>query len=233
MMARLKNLSPRVKLFAGLVVVWVFFDQLTKYLCVAYLTKAFMPLHGEPPDFSSRLWIWLSHRHPARGAVVEVVEHFWHMRYVENPGAAWGFLGGAASWFRTPFFLLVSLAAMIFIIAYFRKTQPEQGMLRVALACVFGGALGNFLDRARLGYVIDFIDWHWYDRFTWPTWNIADAGISIGVGLLILDMILHKPPEPEPQTAKGRGAKKGEGKGKGTGKGTGKGKEPGEPEVSG
>ncbi len=201
---RLRNLSPSTKLFTVIVAVWVVADQITKYLAVGGLTKAFTPLHGEPPGFMSRVWIWLSHRHPARSDTVEVIEHFWNFRYVENPGAAWGFLGGAASWFRVPFFLLVSCAAMVFIIAYYRKTKPEQAMLRWALACVFGGALGNFLDRVRLGYVIDFVDWHWYDRFTWPTWNIADAAISIGVGLLILDMLLHKPPGEEPAKAKGK-----------------------------
>ena len=58
---------------------------------------------------------------------------------------------------------------------------------------VFGGAIGNFLDRVRLGYVIDFIDWHWYDKATWPTFNVADAGISIGVGLLLLELVISRP----------------------------------------
>ena len=80
---------------------------------------------------------------------------------------------------------------MIFIIVYVKKSLPEQKLLRLALALVFGGAIGNFLDRVRLGYVIDFIDWHWYNKFTWPTFNVADAAISVGVGLLIVDMIVH------------------------------------------
>jgi signal peptidase II len=55
---------------------------------------------------------------------------------------------------------------------------------------VMGGAIGNLLDRTRLGYVIDFIDWHWYQHH-WPTFNIADAFISVGVALLVLDMIIN------------------------------------------
>jgi len=201
---RVRALLPRTKLFIAIASAWVIADHVAKFLAVTYLTKAFEPLVGEPPGFFSRLWIWLTHAHPARAPGVEVFEYFWRFRYVENPGAAWGFLGGAVAWFRTPFFLMVAAAAMVFIVVYHRRTLPEQGMLRVALACVFGGALGNFLDRLRFGYVIDFVDWHWYDRFTWPTWNIADAGITVGVSLLILDMLLHKPPE----AAKDKGKKK-------------------------
>ncbi len=121
-------------------------------------------------------------------AVVEVVESFWHFRYVENPGAAWGFLSGSAAWFRTPFFLVMSTLAMGFMVYYFRQTRPGQWLVRLALALVFGGAVGNFLDRVRLGYVIDFIDWHWYDAH-WPTFNIADACISVGVCLMVIDML--------------------------------------------
>ena len=54
---------------------------------------------------------------------------------------------------------------------------------------ILGGAIGNFVDRLRLGYVIDFIDWHWYDAYTWPTFNIADSGISVGVVLMFFEML--------------------------------------------
>ena len=124
-----------------------------------------------------------------------MLENFWHFRYAENPGAAWSFLAGAPDWFRTPFFLVVAVAAMIFIIVYFRKTHPEQTLLQIALAMIFGGALGNFIDRFRLGYVIDFIDWHWYASASWPTFNVADAGITVGVVLMALDMVIHNEPE--------------------------------------
>lgn len=189
---RIKSLSPRARLFVWIVGAELVFDQITKYWAVARLTRAFEPVGGPAVEGLSRLGVFLFHRHPPRGDVVAVIDSFWHFRYVENPGAAWGFLSGSASWFRVPFFLLVAVLAMGFMISYFRKSLPEQGLLRVALALVFGGALGNFFDRVRLGYVIDFIDWHYYDQFTWPTFNIADVGISIGVGMLVLDMFLYK-----------------------------------------
>jgi signal peptidase II len=112
-------------------------------------------------------------------------------------------MSGAAEKLRVPFFYLVSLGAVIFIFWYYRKLSDEQRYLQIALALVLGGALGNALDRLLRGYVIDFIDWHWRDLH-WPTFNIADAGISVGLVLLFLDMLFAKKPagngavKPEP-----------------------------------
>lgn len=172
---------------AGLVVVA---DQISKYFAVIGLTH---PLGASADGFGARLSRFLFERHPLRGEPVAVLDDFWHWRYAENPGAAWSFLATAPEWFRKPFFLAVPVAAMVFIAIYAKKSEPEQGWLRFALALVFGGALGNFLDRVRLGYVIDFIDWHWFDKATWPTFNIADAGISIGVAMMIAEMLFKKP----------------------------------------
>ena len=60
--------------------------------------------------------------------------------------------------------------------------------MRFTLGIILGGAIGNFIDRVRLGYVIDFIDWHWYSS-SWPTFNVADSAISVGVVLLVIEMI--------------------------------------------
>ena len=125
-----------------------------------------------------------------RMGAVEVIENFWHYRYVENPGAAWGFMADVSDSFRTPFFIIVSFVAMGLMIHFFRSSHPQAKLFRVALAMVMGGAIGNLLDRIRLGYVIDFIDWHWYQHH-WPTFNVADAFISVGVALLVLDMIIN------------------------------------------
>jgi signal peptidase II len=174
--------------YAGLAL-WVFVgDQLSKYWAVARLTQAFAYLSPETP-WLQKLSIFLWKQHPLPAEIVTVMRHFWHYRYVENPGAAWGVLSGSASALRTPFFLVISIFAMGFILTYFRRSEAHQRLLRVGLSLVFGGAIGNFCDRLRLGYVIDFIDWHWYQKATWPTFNVADAGISIGVILLLLDMV--------------------------------------------
>ena len=72
----------------------------------------------------------------------------------------------------------------------------EDRLVQVALSLILGGAIGNMIDRARLGEVIDFIDVHWYDHH-WPAFNVADSAITIGVGLLILDMVLKEKKKKE------------------------------------
>jgi signal peptidase II len=201
-------LSPRAKFFAMVAAVVVVLDQITKWMAVAALTVAFQGSGGESLGFFDRLSNFLWQRHPAPTSAVAVIDSFWHFRYVENPGAAWGFLSRSNAAFRTPFFLLVSLVAMVFIVAYFRRTAPEQRWLRLGLSLVMGGAIGNFLDRVRLGYVIDFIDWHWYDKATWPTFNVADAAISVGVVILLLETFLHGKSSSE-EHERGAGVRRG------------------------
>lgn len=193
------RLSPRFRMFFGIASVAAVLDQLSKYWAVGALTTAYDAAHD---SFFARLHNFLWTEHPSRKPPIAVVDNFFHFRYAENPGAAWSFLATAPDWFRSPFFLSISVAAMIFIVVYYRKTADNQLYLRLALSLVFGGAIGNFLDRLRLGYVIDFIDWHWYDKFTWPTFNVADSAISLGVGLMVLDMLTTKSTsQPNPQAS--------------------------------
>tara|TARA_B100001964_G_scaffold207608_1_gene239610 strand:- start:477 stop:1082 length:606 start_codon:yes stop_codon:yes gene_type:complete len=184
-------MSARAKFFCINAALVVVFDQITKWLAIAHLTDAFSARHGgaEATGFFDQLSRFLWVEHPMRTEVVPVVEGLWNYRYVENPGAAFGFLASSDSWLRTPFFLTVTAVALVFIISMFRQSTLEQKLLRLSLGMIFGGAIGNLIDRGRLGYVIDFIDWHWYDAYTWPTFNIADSAISIGVCFLVLEMI--------------------------------------------
>ncbi len=191
-MSLLSSLSTRAArriTFLAVVAVLVVADQVTKFWAVGALSRAFDTYGSTALSFTDRLDRFLFLKHPGAAGTVAVIDDFWHFRYAENAGAAFSFLGGAASTLRTPFLLLVSFVAMVFIAYYYRRTRDEQLTLRVGLAMVFAGALGNFLDRIRLGYVIDFIDWHLADKFTWPTFNVADAAITVGVGLLVLDML--------------------------------------------
>lgn len=191
----LARISPRTRLFVVIAAVVFVLDQVTKFLAVKHLTTAFGSEAGQV-GFGEQLWRFLWERHPVRVEPVVILENFWTFRYAENPGAAWSFLATAPEWFRQPFFLIVALAAMVFIVVYHQRTLPEQSWLRLALSLVFGGAVGNFVDRARLGYVIDFIDWHWYRQYTWPTFNVADSAITVGVVIMIADMLFHKSPQP-------------------------------------
>jgi len=120
----------------------------------------------------------------------------------KNKGGAWGLLQTADEAVRRPFFLLVSVAAIAFIVTLYRKLQPRQLALKWGLPLVLGGALGNVFDRIRYGSVIDFIDahvqWKGHDHH-WPTFNVADIAICVGVGLMAVDMFTAKrPPLTEP-----------------------------------
>jgi signal peptidase II len=187
--AWLRTWSRRRVLFVAVVSAVVVLDQVTKFWAVGALTHAFDAYGGEL-GWGDKLerFLWL--KHPGATGAIAVSDAFWHFRYAENPGAVFSFLRNTAPSFHTPFLLGVALVAMVFIVVYYRRTTPQQTLQRVALALVFGGALGNFLDRVRLGYVIDFIDWHWYEKATWPTFNVADAAITCGVALLVLEALL-------------------------------------------
>ena len=179
-------------------------DQATKFLAVAHLTSAFSSVNATNPG--EKLAAFVSQKDLLeRGLTtgqVHVFQSWFGLRYTQNRGAAWGFLSGAREGFRIPFFHLVTLAAILFITSYYRKLEEGQRYLQTALALLLGGALGNGLDRALRGYVIDFIDWHWRDpnwaapSHHWPTFNVADCGVSIGLLLLFLEMFFARQPAP-------------------------------------
>jgi signal peptidase II len=191
-------------------------DQVTKLLAVRHLTPGIANAHlkalglaESAPEEKHRALEGLSFvdgiayfygtvREPckelrAHCPSVRVIDGFWSWRYVENPGAAWGLLAGASEELRIPFFFVVSIGAMIFILWFYRKLRDDQHLLVWSLALVFGGAIGNFIDRLHLSYVVDFIDWY-VGRHHWPTFNLADAAITVGVSLLVLDMFVNKEP---------------------------------------
>ncbi len=128
---------------------------------------------------------------------VVIVEGFWSHVYVQNFGAAWGFLSQQNEKFVRPFFLIVSLIAVFVVLRIFRNVRSDQKVLMFALSFIVGGAIGNFVDRARYGYVVDFVDWYltWGgEEHHWPTFNVADVWISVGVGLMIIEILFNGDP---------------------------------------
>ena len=119
---------------------------------------------------------------------IEIIPNFADLTYLRNTGAAFGFLAGARSSLRIVFFALISSVAIGCIVYLIRGLRPQRKGLLVSLSLILGGALGNLIDRLRLGEVIDFIDLHWYD-IHWPAFNVADSAISIGVVLLFIQML--------------------------------------------
>lgn len=120
---------------------------------------------------------------------IPIIENFFHITYVRNRGAAFSFLSNA-SW-RLPFFITVSMIAALVILIAFRKLRDDQRLAQISLAMIFSGAVGNLIDRIRLGEVIDFLDAHWYQHH-WPAFNVADSLICVGVFMLAIDMLLEE-----------------------------------------
>jgi signal peptidase II len=171
-------------LFVSLVVA----DQWTKYLAVSRLTHVFERSRDE--DLGARVRGFYAYRHlePLATEPHYVWQPVWRMNYVENPGAAWGLFRSFSGSFRNAFFTLISLGAVAFILHYYRKLRDDQRYLQVALAFVLAGAVGNFVDRIARQYVIDFVEWYWWNRpdVRWPTFNVADSLIVVGVAMLVL-----------------------------------------------
>ncbi len=117
--------------------------------------------------------------------VVLPVLQFTHLH---NPGAAFSFLATADGWQRWLFtaLALVVSAALVFWLQRIERGAP---LLACAVALILGGALGNAIDRLRLGYVIDFVQVHWGEHY-FAAFNVADSAISIGAALLLLDSLL-------------------------------------------
>jgi signal peptidase II len=176
------------RLLAVLFVLLVVADQWTKYLAVERLTTVF-PSAGAT-SLSERVRGFYTFRHLEALATEPhyVYRPLWRMNYVENPGAAWGLFRSLSVGFRNTFFTIVSIAAVAFILRYYRKLRDDQRYLQLALGLVLAGAVGNFIDRVARGYVIDFIEWYWWNRLDlrWPTFNIADSLIVVGVALLVV-----------------------------------------------
>lgn len=122
------------------------------------------------------------------GESIPVIENFFNLTFVKNYGAAFGFLSQSHPEFREIFFLAMPPVAMIVIGMLLKKAPPEDKWQMYALSSILGGALGNYIDRLRFRYVVDFLDFHWFNQYSWPAFNIADSAIVIGVGALMFQM---------------------------------------------
>lgn len=120
---------------------------------------------------------------------VTIIPGYWDFQYTRNPGAAFGFLANSDSPMRRPFFVGVSALAILIIIYILSGVTLQQQLLIWGLSLIASGAVGNFIDRVRFGYVIDFILWKYTDAHRWPTFNVADALICVGVGFMVLEII--------------------------------------------
>lgn len=117
----------------------------------------------------------------------EIIPNYFHITFIHNKGAAFGFLSRSDSAIVRPFFISITLVASAMLLWLFYKAPPENLLVLVGLSLLMGGAFGNFIDRLLLGKVVDFFDFHWYE-YHWPAFNVADSAITVGVFLFLIDI---------------------------------------------
>lgn len=120
---------------------------------------------------------------------IEVLSGWLNFTRVHNTGAAFGMLNGVDFPFKSVVLIIVAGTALAGVAWYAASLPAHNHLARIGLAGVLGGAIGNLIDRATAGYVLDFVDAYWNDWHFWA-FNVADAAISVGVVFLLLDVVL-------------------------------------------
>lgn len=135
-------------------------------------------------DQLTKLWVRTGFVYGGEPKVV--IPGFFNLVYVRNEGAAWGMLGG-----QMPVLILLSITVLILLAFHHRKVLNPTLDHRIALGLMVGGICGNLIDRIRVGWVTDFLDFH-IGSWHWPSFNVADSAICIAVGLYMLSSLWHK-----------------------------------------
>lgn len=154
----------RLILFAGVV---VFVDQVSK----------------------AAIWTYL----PLYDSIV-VIPSFFDLTHVRNPGGAFGFFAQKSEGLRQFFFIVLTSVAIIMIFMFYRTIPRSHPWLSIGLALIFGGAIGNLIDRIRYGEVVDFLKFY-IGNYQWPSFNVADSAITVGVGIFIAHLLFKKMPD--------------------------------------
>jgi len=157
----LKNKYIKLAVIAGLV---VFCDQITKAVIL--------------------------HRLPLYQSIA-VLPGMFNLTHIQNPGGAFGFLANFSPQWRYSIFIVGASLATGLVLYFYLDTPKSKPMLASGLAMIFGGAIGNMIDRIRYGKVVDFLDFYIKDLH-WPAFNIADSAVSIGVVIFIYHLILKR-----------------------------------------
>ncbi len=155
----------------------------SKYLVLATITGFLVAL-----DQLIKIYV---HANFSLGESVPVVQDIFHITYVRNIGAAFGIFREMSPMFRQIFFLSMPPVAMAIILFMLRSVANTDRWQVFALSLIFGGAIGNYIDRWRYGYVIDFLDFHYKEMWSYPAFNVADSAIVGGVALLLILMTVR------------------------------------------
>jgi signal peptidase II len=138
---------------------------------------------------------------------ISVIEGFFSITHIRNPGVAFGLFAGHESEYKVLFFIVISIIAIIAILVIFHQTPDDKRMVKVGLILIFSGAIGNLIDRILHKEVIDFLDF-FYNGSHWPAFNVADSCITIGVSFMIVDLFCGYPegassPKPSDKSLQG------------------------------
>jgi signal peptidase II len=134
---------------------------------------------------------------------IPLVAGFLNIVHARNPGAAFSFLAEAPEWFRAPFFVIITVLAIVVLLYVIGRLPSEDRLMRIALGAVLGGALGNLFDRLLYGEVTDFIDVHWRTHH-WPAFNVADSSISVAVIAVVLQSLFFARADARRASTEGR-----------------------------
>ncbi len=159
-----QNIWARLILISGSI---IFADQLTKYII-----KINIALYDN----------------------IIVIKNFFNITHILNPGGAFGFFASSSPGVRKFIFLFVSSIVALLILWFYKKYAENFIFLSIGLALIFGGAVGNLIDRFIYGKVVDFLDFY-MGTYHWPAFNMADSAITIGMGILIYHIIFKKIPD--------------------------------------
>ena len=124
---------------------------------------------------------------------IDVIEGCFALTHIRNRGGAFGFLAGGGPWAGTFFFPAVSVMAIVMVLFLYMRIGSSKPWTTTALALIFGGALGNLVDRLRFGEVVDFLDFY-IGTAHWPAFNVADSAITIGIGIFVFHLLFKKMP---------------------------------------
>jgi len=152
--------KKRYALTAAVSLLVLLCDQVTKYVICAFL-----PLYAK----------------------VEIITDFFTIVHIRNPGIAFGLLRKFGGQYKLVSLIVVSCIALFLLVFLISQIKKNDTLQSFSLSLILGGAMGNLIDRFRLGEVIDFIDVHWKSLYHWPAFNIADSAITVGIILIILN----------------------------------------------
>ena len=157
-------MTAKLRIFLALIAVALPLDQLTK--------------------------IWIDQNLRINLDRIEVIEGFFYITHVRNPGAAFGMLSNADPSWRVGFFIAISILASVLVISFYRSLDDDDRYSAASLGLIFAGAVGNLIDRVRYHEVIDFLHFRLWGSYSWPDFNVADSCIVVGVGLLMLHILI-------------------------------------------